>query len=113
MRNLFRQGKAAANSWNQKEIVEQLATREAEFAKLATASKVEQWQMNAAIHYNSWDNLCKEDFVPVAKAFRDLLQGYMCRDCGEYLRVSPERNAGESIRCECGKTTFNLLGKSG
>jgi len=113
MRTLYRQAKDAANSWNQKEIIEQLGTREAEFAKLAMASKAEQWQVNVAIHYNSWDNLGKEDFAPVAKAFQDLLRAFMCVDCGEYLRVSPERNAAESIRCECGKTMVNLRRKSG
>ena len=112
MRELYRRAKEAGNSWNQREIIEQLAAREAEFAKLAATSNAEQWQVNVAVHYNSWNNLGKEDFAPVVKAFQDLLHGFTCTDCGEYLRVSPEREAAESIRCECGKTMINLHKKS-
>ena len=112
MRELYSRAKKAGNSWNQREIIEQLSAREHEFAKLAEASNAEQWQVNVAVHYNSWDNLGKEDFAPVVKAFQDLLGGFMCTDCGEYLRVSPEREVAESIRCECGKTMINLRKKS-
>jgi recombinational DNA repair ATPase RecF len=112
MRSLHSSAKKAANSWNQKEIIEELAARESKFAMLAETSKAEQWQLNAAVHFNSWDNLGKEDFEPVVKAFRDLLGGFTCSDCSEYLRVSPERETPQSVRCECGKTNINLRNKS-
>jgi len=111
MRELYRRAKEAANSWNQREIVEQLAAREAAFAKLAETSNAEQWQVNVAVHYNSWDNLCKEDFEPVVEAFQNLLGGFTCSDCKEYLRVSPDRETPESLRCECGNTNINLREK--
>ena len=47
-------------------------------------------------------------FAPVVNAFRNLLGGFTCSDCHEYLRVSPERETPESFRCECGKMNFNL-----
>jgi hypothetical protein len=113
MRDLYRRGKDAANSWGQREVIEKLTARETTFTMLADTSKAEQWQVNIAIHYNSWDNLGKEDFEPVVKAFRDLLGGFTCSKCGEYLRVSPEREkTPESVRCECGDSGFNLLKKS-
>ena len=111
MREVYRRAKKTGNSWNQKEIIEKLSAREADFAKLATDSNAEQWQVNAAVHYNSWDNLGKEDFAPVVKAFRNLLGGFACTECGGYLRVSPERAPAESLRCECGKTMINLQEK--
>ena len=112
MRELYSRAKGAANSWNQREIIEQLAAREAAFAMLAKTSNAEQWQVNVAVHFNSWDNLSKEDFEPVVRAFRELLGGFTCSDCKEYLRVSPDRETPESIRCECGKTNINLHRKS-
>src|SRR5260370_40008819 len=108
MRKLFSRAKDAANSWNQKEIVEQLATRASEFSSLVNSSNVEQWQVNVAVHFNSWDNLGKEDFHPVVKSFQDLLGGFTCPDCTEYLRVSPDRETPELVRCGCGKTNMNL-----
>ena len=111
LRTLYASGKDAASSWNQRVVVEQVAVRASDFAMLADTSKAEQWQMNVAVHYNSWDSLKKEDFEPVVKAFRKLLSGFTCHDCGEYLRVSPDRESPESVRCGCGKTNVNLSKK--
>ena len=111
MRKLYKKGKDVASSWGQKETVELLADRESEFAKYVETTSAEQWQVNAAIHYNSWDNLCSRDFTPVVKSYRDLLQAFTCPKCGEYFRVSPDRETQESLRCECGTTNVNLKKK--
>ena len=111
LRKLYARAKEAANSWNQKEIVEELTARSSNFAILAETSKAEQWQVNAAVHFNSWDNLTKQDFQPVLNAFHELLTAFTCVDCGEYLRVSPDRETAESVRCECGRRSINLRKK--
>lgn len=110
-RKLFSGAKEAASSWNQKEIVEQLAARATTFSELVNKSNIEQWQVNVAVHFNTWDNLEKGDFVPVVKAFRELLDAFCCSECREFLRVSPEREKVEALRCDCGKTNLNLLKK--
>jgi RecF/RecN/SMC N terminal domain len=112
LRKLFKRAKEAASSWNQRELVEQLGARAAAFSEVVNKSKVEEWQVNVALHFNSWDNLEKGDFTPVAKAFRDLLEAFRCPDCGGFLRVSPEREAIEALRCTCGKVNINLCPKS-
>ena len=112
MRDLYALSKKAANSWNQKEVVALLAAQESEFSKLASASNAEQWQVNAAVHFNSWATLSKDDFSPVSNAFRALLQAFTCTDCGEYLHVTPDRETPESFRCGCGKISNNLCEKS-
>jgi len=111
MRKLFSRAKDAANSWNQKELVEQLSTRSSEFSSTVNSSNVEQWQVNVAVHFNSWDNLGKQDFQPVVKSFQDLLSEFTCADCGEYVRVSPDRETPELVRCGCGNTSMNLKKK--
>jgi recombinational DNA repair ATPase RecF len=108
MRRLYANAKRAANSWNQKDVMAEIAVRESHFAVLAETSNAEQWQVNAAVHYNSWANLDRAEFSPVVTAFQDLLRGFTCPDCAGYLRVSPERGTPESVRCDCGKTTVNL-----
>ena len=111
LRKLFKRAKEAASSWNQRELVEQLGARAAAFDEVVKKSKVEEWQVNVGVHFN-WDNLAKGDFTPVAKAFRDLLEAFRCPDCGGFLRVSPEREAIEALRCACGKMNINLCTKS-
>jgi len=111
MRKLLASANEAANSWNQKELVNELKSRSLEFGRTVSQTQIEQWQVNAAIHFNSWDNLTTEDFSPVVAAFRNLLSAFTCSECGEYLYVSPDRESPETIRCDCGKTTINLRKK--
>jgi hypothetical protein len=111
MRKFLNSAKVAASSWDQRDIVEQIASRESAFTASVAASNVEQWQVNIAVHYNSWDNLGKEDFEPVVKAFQNLLDGFTCTTCKEYVRISLDREIPEALRCDCGRTTFNLRKK--
>jgi len=111
MRKLYKKAKDVANSWNQEDVAKLITERETIFASLADASRAEEWQMNTAIHYNFWDNLSKEDFQPVAKAFQALLDGFMCQECEEYIQVSPDRETPKTICCGCGKVNLNLIKK--
>lgn len=112
MRTLLKRAREAANSWNRRETLEALSAREAKFADLVKATNADAWQVNAAVHYNSWDSLGKADFTPVVKAYQELLGGFTCPECGEYLRVSPDRETAESLRCDCGGTNINLKKKT-
>jgi recombinational DNA repair ATPase RecF len=112
MRQLIKRSKEAASSWNKQDVVETLTAREAKFADLVLVSNADAWQVNVAVHYNSWDSLEKDDFSPVVKAYRELLSGFTCLECGEYLRVSPDRETAESVRCDCGGTNINLKKKT-
>ncbi|MCX6902432.1 MAG: chromosome segregation protein SMC [Verrucomicrobia bacterium] len=111
LRRLYGSANEAASSWNQKEVVGEIVTQASKFSELVNKSNVEQWQVNVAVHFNSWDNLEKDDFAPVVKACRELLSGFTCPNCGDYLRVSPERERVESLRCDCDKTHLNLCKK--
>ena len=111
MREVYRIAKSAANSWNRREVVAQLADYESTFSAFAGASKAEEWQVNVAVHYNSWDNLGSEDFAPVLKAFRNLIAAFTCPDCGEILRVIPERETHDVVCCGCNKINFTLRKK--
>ena len=113
MRWLYARSKKSANSWNLKELIPQLTDRETKFAQLAETSNTEQWQINSAVHYNSWENLSKEDFKPVVDAFRNLLSGFACSEpeCSEYFYVSPDRETPKCFRCDCGKTNINIVEK--
>src|SRR5205814_5676473 len=61
MKKLLKSAKASASSWKQNEVVAMVADREVRFGNFVNASNVEQWQVNVAVHYNSWDNLGKND----------------------------------------------------
>ena len=109
---IFRRAKAAANSWNQQDIVKAIADRENAFQDAKIKTNVEQWQVNAAVHFNTWADLKKEDFAPVVVAFRSFTETFACPTCEEIYYVVPDRGRKESLRCGCGATNLNLLTKT-
>jgi hypothetical protein len=109
LRDIYRKGKVATQSWGQD--ISQLNSCEGALAAAATLSNVDQWQMNAAVHYNSWASLVREDFLPVVSAFRDLIRQFSCEACGGMFYVSPAHGSPELLRCSCQKTSVNLVAK--
>ncbi len=110
---LLSKAKAAANSWNQKEIVERISAIEAVFGEAKTKTGYENWQINTAVHFNEWADLKKEDFAPVISAFRAFTSAFGCKTCNEMYFVAPDRGKKEAIRCGCGLLNLNLLQKVG
>lgn len=109
--DLLGKAKAAAQSWQQDEEFEKLKVRHEEFTATLAKSKVDQWELNAAVHYNEWARLQKNDFLPVVSAFKDLIDCFKCTACSAFLYVAPPRGSVESIRCDCNRTSINLKKK--
>lgn len=109
MRQLLRAGKAAAQSWKQGAKLAEVTEREGRFTAAYTAAEGDRWQVNATIHFNNWDNLSRQDFTPVVAAMRALVAEFFCAQCGQILRVTPERGEGEALRCGCGQSLVNLV----
>lgn len=111
MRKYFTSGIAAAKSWGRDDLAAEIAARDQAFAALATASNIEQWQINALIHYNSWANLTPKELAVVVAAFKALIEGFQCFDCGRFVAAVPERSTAEVLRCGCGKISISLTKK--
>ncbi|MGI4940291.1 MAG: AAA family ATPase [Janthinobacterium lividum] len=111
MSKLLKQGKAAANSWGKREVVEAIGVKEAAFSTMVRRTEVENWQINAAVHYNAWADFQQSDFGPVVASFRELTTAFSCLSCHAMFYVSPEREVKESLRCVCGSLNLNLLAK--
>jgi recombinational DNA repair ATPase RecF len=111
MKKLFIKAKRAANSYGLKDLVDQIAARETMFAAAARATNDEYWYVNPAIHFNSWENLAPNEFEPVARAFRALIEQYVCQKCSEPIRVSPEREPMQMVQCGCGSANLKLVEK--
>jgi len=110
--DLFKKAKAAANSWGQKDVVERINSIDGVFAEAKSKTNFENWQINTAVHFNAWADLQKQDFAPVAAAFRSFTGAFACGNCSEMFFVSPVRGNKEALRCECGAMNVNLLHKN-
>lgn len=109
---LLKKAKVAANSWNQKDVVERISAIEVAFGEAKTKTGYENWQINTAVHFNSWAVLKKEDFAPVVASFRAFTGAFACDTCHEMYFVTPNRGNKEALRCGCGRVNLNLLQKS-
>ncbi|MEH6677539.1 ATP-binding protein [Phenylobacterium sp.] len=109
----FKAANKSANSWGKAELVEHIGARKAAFAAAREETKFDQWQVNAAVHYNAWANLKKEDFQPVVAAFRKFTEQFYCDNCKEPLAILPKFHDKQALKCACDKSSLNLVAKAG
>lgn len=107
----FKQGKEAANSWNQKDKVAEITTRHEAFKAAEQSAKLDQWQVNASIHWNPWADMQKADFTPVVAAYRAFTDHFSCPSCSGMLSISPAFGPKQDLRCDCGNSNINLNAK--
>lgn len=108
---LLKKAKVAANSWNDKDQVEVFAELSSTAASIFKRTQVEQWAVNANVHYNNWANFAPNDFQPVLEAFQDLYLLFKCSQCETLLGVTMIGPAFQSVKCSCGKVSWNLVEK--
>jgi hypothetical protein len=109
---LLKSALKAAKSWDDKEQIGKVGALQTTRNEILTASNGEQWVINKAIHFNEWADLSKNDFKPVVKVFKQLLQLFRCdkTKCDSWLSLIP-RNDPVDLRCACGTFRLNLKEK--
>jgi hypothetical protein len=111
MKSHLRAGKAATQAWKQADVLVAVTERETAFSEVVNKSHVEQWQLNAAVHFNEWANLHANDFSPVVDAYKALVTQFQCGDCHSIVAVTPDHGDVQNLRCACGKININLVKK--
>jgi RecF/RecN/SMC N terminal domain len=109
---LLKSAAKAAKSWEDKEQIEKVEALKKARQAILTEKEGEQWIINKAIHYNEWAQLSRNDFEPVVKAFKELLELFRCDKpkCGSWVSITP-RNDPVDMRCACGSLRMNLREK--
>ena len=111
-RDLLKRARRVAASWNNKETVDALDELESVRKQVYRRTKVEQWAINVSVHYNNWENMTRPDFTPVADAFRDLHDLFVCSSCGRMLEKLPRKGSHGVVKCPCGRVHWNLQHQS-
>lgn len=112
LKKLLGVGKAAAQSWGQTAPLAQLEPLESALTDALKVTQVDQWQVNAAVHYNEWATLQIQDFAPVVVAYQALVTVFYCDKCSGALFVTPHSGQTEALRCSCGSLNVNLIKKA-
>lgn len=110
-KKILKEGKATAVSWKDTASEESITAKEGRFDALVAASTIDQWQINPAVHYNEWANFHKNDFKPVADAFKGLMEAFSCDTCGSLYYLTFTRGSKDSCKCSCGALNINLRKK--
>lgn len=107
MKSIYGKAKDAASSWDRRDAVDAIGERSALLIEAIVKANCEQWQVNTAVHYNTWQNLTASDFRIVVDAYRTLIRHFSCAQCNEYLRLFPEVNP-DLLGCRCGGVNLPL-----
>lgn len=106
----LRRAKSNSQKMNQKDRFKELEELEKKANDIIAKSQIEQWIINANVHYNKWDEFSKSDFEPIVEAFRELFGLFTCSSCGTMISVSQNKGATEKniVSCGCGKIFWNI-----
>ncbi|MCE7699839.1 MAG: chromosome segregation protein SMC, partial [Methanobacterium paludis] len=110
-KKLLNDAKASANSWNRQDEVTKLSEILEKSSEIIRESQVEEWTINANVHYNNWANFTPNDFKPVVDAFEKLFNIFKCPECGCILHLTMNGYLAEAVRCDCGSIDWNLKEK--
>lgn len=107
--SLLKRAKESANSWDNRQKIDELNAFDTELTKVIEKSQIEQWIINPNVHYNNWDQYQPSDFKPVVEAYRNLFRIFTCGNCNyiPMLLLSKDRNP-ELLKCDCGNIDWNL-----
>lgn len=107
-REKLKAAQRAAESWGQIDKGKELQLLREDFEAALSRTNLEQWTINALVHYNEWQNLQANDLRSVVTAFRELVGLFQCQNCLSFVYALPKKGASETLRCSCGTLSINL-----
>ncbi len=110
-KDLLKKGRRVASSWGDQTTTDILNRMESVRSQTYGQIFDEQWAINVNVHFNTWANMSKQDFIPVVEAFRKLHALFECSDCGRLLEKVPRKGAHQAVKCPCSATSWNLRSK--
>ena len=105
---LLKRARRTASSWDDEGAIVKLIELESIRKQVYGRIFVDQWAINASVHFNNWENMTRQDFSPVVDAFSDLHALFVCSRCGRLLEKLPRKGADGVVKCPCGTVNWNL-----
>jgi recombinational DNA repair ATPase RecF len=107
----MKEAKVAANSWGKPDIEQSIIANLSLFENAMAQSKVSEWGVNPAVHFNAWQNFEPKEFEVIVDAFDAILTTIRCDVCGSLLRLSYSGPTPQALNCLCGDLRFDLSKK--
>lgn len=112
-KRLLKKADGAARSWEDSCTIGRLEELGSVANAIIERTQAEQWAINPMVHYDRWIELSPSDFATVRDAFVDMFALFVCSSCGTRLKIEQNGYVDTSLRCDCGKVSWNLIKKSG
>ncbi|HEX2049870.1 MAG TPA: AAA family ATPase [Actinomycetota bacterium] len=112
LRSLLKEAKRAANSWNQSDVLDDLAEIESTVAQTVARLQMESWLVNDSVHYNAWAAFSVPDFRPMVEAMRDFFDLFRCAQCQSLLNLNLQNRVHSAVKCACGGINWNLVARA-
>lgn len=109
--DLLNKSITSARSWGSRELEDKLKAEKSQLDERLKKTRSEMWGMNATVHFNSWADMGKSDFTDIRNAYFELVQLFKCT-CNTLIHVIPAKGSSETMKCDCGLRTYNLVRKS-
>ena len=107
----LKEARVAASSWGKTELEQSIALALSSFEDAVSQSKVTEWGVNPAVHFNAWENFEPKEFENIVDAFDAVLAASKCMVCGSLFRLSYSGPTANALNCMCGEVRFDLTKK--
>jgi len=108
----LKKAKKNASILKDEDKLKALTELEENSAKIFASSQIEQWVINANVHYNKWDSFSREDFSPIIAVYHSLFDLFSCNKCGSMiLYEEPHGKNRATVSCSCGNVFWNVSEK--
>jgi hypothetical protein len=111
-KKIIKKAKKSANSWSDEDKLKEVSEIEKDFKKAVDKTQCESWSINPNVHYSRWGEFQVADFKPVVRAYHDLFEIFVCKECRNILQLLVSKNKNlEALKCSCGDFYWNLSAK--
>jgi len=107
-RKLLNKAMDSAKGWKDQDQEADVAVLRKRIDAAHDVLRTDDWMINKAVHFNSWENFTPTEFRRVVDACQELISCFRCDSCGSALTPVPRRSP-ETLSCACKQISFNLL----
>ena len=101
----LKKAKTLAQTSSHKELFATIQNVDSHRKQVYARLGIEEWAVNAAVHFNEWENLSPDEFKDVVDAFQDFRDLLHCDKCSRLLHISDDKDL---ILCGCGNVLWPL-----
>jgi len=111
LKKILKKGKDAGNSFGNSSVIEFLNAWDEKLSKAYQLTRVDEWQLNSAVHYTNWENFHKNEFSSLVESYKNLVDCFRCDKCFNFINLTYNNMVASYLDCSCGNVSVKLIPK--